>query len=113
MAGTSQKQTMIQQGRDVVTVGQGQVPIIEVSDAINAERPFIMALNFVRSGAPAVQFLVPRFVNADDVRDALDRLVTKCFLPGEEIELIRRDHDSTWNHTHIITMYYKLNRNHL
>lgn len=74
-----QELALLQQGRDIVTAAQDQVPVL-VARSSEGFYEVPMAINFLRSGCPAVQIVYQynEFAKMENLMRALE-------LPGESL----------------------------
>lgn len=77
-----QAQTFLQQGDDIVTVAEGQVPVF-LSRDIASKQEIVSAVNFLRSGCPEVQIVYPY---GDDFTP-MHTLLQSLQRPGEVFDM--------------------------
>lgn len=82
---------LVMQGKGLVTVAQGQTPIITLESEVGKDaQGIIMAVNSLRSGCPSVQFCRQGLVY---IGEPWFETVQKCLngvaLPGEIFKLVR------------------------
>ena len=70
----------------IVTIAEGQVPVLRASSP-DGQQDIPMAVNFLRSGCPAVQMV---YINMKQFIDEVETLLHDLELPGEQFVLRRK-----------------------
>lgn len=89
-----QSQVQIQQGPGIVTVSPGEVPVIKTTSNKGLDE-LIMAMNFLRSGCPAVQ-LVSEYGGSQQWEATTKEHVGLLQVAGEEITVERGNPHAKW-----------------
>ena len=87
----AQKQVLITQGADCVTIPEGGIPVIEITES-SGQREVPWAVNFLRCGCPAVQMHY-RFTAYQEILD----LFMDLQMPGEELAVSSHNHPDQAN----------------